>query len=82
MYHNDGRALSNEQLDVIQGNIFRGCYHDDELLRLFETIAVQRQILGELFKLFKSEPLRRVSTADAVANSQLAYFKERVSMDK
>ena len=77
----DGRALTPAQLDDIQKNIFNGCYHDEELVRLFETIAVQRTILREMFNLFKSEPQRRVSTADPIRNTQLAYFKERVSME-
>ena len=81
MTPNDGRALTPDQLDDIQGNVFRGCYHDHELIRLFETITVQRRVLREMFNLFKSEPLRLVSTADPIRCSTLAHFKELVSME-
>lgn len=81
MIHNDGRALTPEQTEAIQKNVFIGCYHDHELLRLFETIDVQRRVLRELFNLFHREPLRLVSTADTVRNSTLDHFKELVSME-
>lgn len=79
--HNDGRALTPRETEAIQKNVFIGCYHDHELIRLFETIEVQRRVLRELFNLFKSEPLRLVSTADPIRNSTLAHFKELVSME-
>ncbi len=79
---NDGRALNDEELVEIQENIYRGCYHDREIDRLFETINVQRKVLRELFGLFKQEsPLRRVSVADPIVNSQLAHYKELVSLE-
>ncbi len=79
---NDGRALTEREVDDIQENIYRGVFNDHEIDRVFETIRVQRQILREMFNLFKQEsPLRRVSVTDPIANSQLAFFKERVSME-
>lgn len=79
---NDGRALTDEEVAEIQKNVFRGCYHDRELDRLFETIRVQRRVLREMFSLFKQEsPLRRVSTAEPIVNSQLAHWKELVSLE-
>ncbi len=79
---NDGRALTEKEVDEIQQNVFRGCYHDRELDRLFETIRVQRKVLRELLVMFKQEsPLRRVSIADPIVNSQLAHYKELVSLD-
>jgi hypothetical protein len=77
----DGRSLNEREIEEIQKNVFQGCYHDVELARLFETIRVQRQVLGDLFKLFVREPLRRVSVAQPVLNSQLAHLKELVSME-
>lgn len=78
----DGRALTDEEVAGIQRNVFRGCYHDREIDRLFETIRVQRRVLCELFKMFKQEsPLRRVSVAEPIVNSQLAHLKELVSLE-
>jgi hypothetical protein len=79
--NHDGRALTEKELEAIQKNIFQGCYHDAELLRLFETIAVQRKVLHDVLTLFKSESFRLVSTADPIRNSTLAHFKELVSME-
>jgi len=78
---NDGRALSDAELEVIQKNFCNGCYHDGEIARLFETIMVQRSVLKQMFQLFKGDPLRRVSVADPIRNSQLTYFKELVSLE-
>jgi hypothetical protein len=77
----DGRALDPRELEAIQKNIFRGCYHDHEIVRLFETIEVQRRVLRRMFNLFKSENCSRVLVADPIRNSQLVYFKELVSME-
>jgi hypothetical protein len=79
---NDGRALSYREVLEIQKNVWRGCYHDRELDRLFETYFVQRRVLMELFSLFKQEsPLRRVSVTEPIVNSQLAHYKELVSLE-
>ncbi len=78
---NDGRALNDRELLTIQKNIWQGCYHDHEIARLFETIAVQKKVLHEVLNLFKSEPLRLVSTAEPIRNSTLAHFKELVSLE-
>lgn len=77
----DKRALCERECEEIQRNIYRGCYHDKEIDRLFESIIIQRQVLRELFDLFKREPLRRVSTAEPVPNSQLTHLKELVAME-
>jgi hypothetical protein len=79
--HNDGRALTPRETEAIQKNVFIGCYHDHELIRLFETIEVQRRVLRQLFDNYKSEPMRRVSTAEPINNSSLAHLKELVSME-
>ena len=78
---NDGRALKEEELAEIQKNVFRGCYHDRELDRLFETIHIQRRVLAELFNLFKTDFIHRVDNADPVRHSALLYLKELVSME-
>lgn len=79
---NDGRALTEEEVASIQTNFFRGCYHDREIDRLFETIRIQRHVLKEMLALFKQEsPLRRVSVTDPIPNSQLNHFKELVSLE-
>lgn len=78
---NDGRALSEKELDAIEAKFFKGSMEDQESIRLFETIRVQRRVLQEFFKMFHAEPLRRVSTADPVRNSTLDHFKELVSME-
>lgn len=78
----DRPGLTDEEITDIQKKFYSGCYDDSEINRLFETILVQRQVLRELFALFIQEsPLRRVSVAEPVRNSQLAYLKELVSMD-
>ncbi len=78
---NDTIALTERETDEIQKNFYRGCYHDREIDRLFETIHIQRRVLKELLALFKQEsPLRRVSVADPIPNSQLAYYCEMVSL--
>lgn len=77
----DGRALTEREFEQIQKNFCTGCYHDGEIARLFETIIVQRSVLCQMFDLFKGDPLRRVSVADPIRNSQLSYFKELVSLE-
>jgi hypothetical protein len=78
----DRRGLTETEIATIQKDVFNGLYVDADLARLFETIAVQRRALKELFGYFQSEPLKRVSTADPVRNSQLAYLKELVRMEE
>ena len=77
----DGRALADAELIEIQKNVFRGCYHDYELDRLFETIRIQRHVLYDLFNLFKPDEIHRVSNADPIRSSQLAYLKELVALE-
>ncbi len=77
----DGRALTETAIQEIQHNIFNGLYNDWEVNKLFETIRIQRNVLRELFNLFKTEPMRLVSTADPIRHSQLAHFKELVSLE-
>ncbi len=78
---NDGRALTDEEVAAIQTNVFRGCYHDHELDRLFETIRIQRKVLRELFDLFKTDAIHRESTTDPIRSSALVHLKELVSLD-
>ncbi len=79
---NDGRALTEKELAEIQKDVFRGFYNDRDIERLFETIRLQRRILKELLDLFVQEsPLRRVSIANPIPNSQLAYYRELVSLE-
>lgn len=79
---NDGRALTEFEFEAIQKDFFRGSAHDRDIGRVFETVIVQRRVLRKLFALFKQEsPLRRVSVADPILNSELAYFKELVSLE-
>lgn len=78
----DGRALSEQEIGAIQRNIYAGLYYDAEIDRLFESILVQRRVLDILFGLFVQEsPLRRVSVANPIRNSELAHLKELVSME-
>lgn len=77
----DGRALTEQATVEIYKNVCSGCYHDRELDQLFQTIAVQRRVLRQLFDQYKWEPLRRVSNADPIHNSTLAHLKELVSME-
>ena len=77
----DGRALDEAQLEAIQHNIFIGLYNDWEINRLFETIQIQRKVLRELFNKYTAEPLRLVSIADPIRNSELRHFKELVSLE-
>ena len=69
--------------DVLQARarLLRGYYDDADIARLFETIAIQRKVLRELFNLFKREPFRLISVADPIRNSVLAHYKELVSME-
>ncbi len=78
----DERALTDADLNRIQKDIFAGFYNDRDVNRLFETILIQKRVLKTLFSFFKSETLRRVSTADPIRNSELAYLKELVGMDR
>lgn len=78
---NDGRALTDRAIDRIQTRLYKGIYDDVEMDRVFDSLRVQRKVLGALFKLFQEEPNTRVSIADPIRNSTLAYLKERVSMD-
>ncbi len=78
---NDGRALTDEEIAEIQKNFFRGCYHDNEVVRLFETIMIQRRVLRELFDLYKTDIIRRVDNADPIRHSALVHLKELVSLD-
>lgn len=78
---NDGRALTEKELEQIRHNIFIGMSNEIEISRLIETIGVQRRVLRELFNLFHREPLKLVSFADPIRNSTLAHFKELVSME-
>lgn len=78
---NDGRALTGDEVEEIQRNFFRGCYHDREIDRLFGTIRIQRQVLQELFDLFKTDALQRVYNPDSIRHSALAHLKELVSLE-
>ncbi len=75
------KALTDVELQEIHKNVCLGFYDDKEIGRLIDTIMVQRRVLRELFNLWTREPLRRVSTAEPVPNSQLTYLKELVSME-
>jgi hypothetical protein len=78
----DGRALTEKEMEDIQRNVYAGLFYPDEINRLFETIVVQKRVLKEMLGMFKQEtPLRRVSVADPIRNSQLAHFKELVAME-
>lgn len=77
----DGCGLNDREIEAVQRNFYRGIFNDREIDRLFETIRIQRRVLKELFGLWYKEPLRRVSTAEPVPNSQLAHLKELVSME-
>lgn len=78
---NDGRALTEREIEKIKFNFYGAVYNDHEIERLFQTIAIQRQVLRQLFNYFMREPLRRVSTAEPVRNSDLDHLKELVSME-
>ena len=78
---NDGRALTDLEIQHIEENIYIGVYDDQELKRLFDTIKVQRNVLRRLFDRFQNEPFKLVSIAEPIRNSELAYLKELVSMD-
>lgn len=78
---NDGRALTDREVEKIREDVYAGLYNDRDIDRLFQTIYLQRKILRAMFNLFKREPLRLVSVADPVRNSVLAHFKELVSME-
>lgn len=79
---NDGRALTDKEVERIREDVYVGMYNDRDLDRLFNTIYLQRKILSAMFNLFKREPLRLVSVADPVRNSILAHYRELVSMDE
>ncbi len=78
---NDGRGLTEDEINQISKNLFEGLYNDRDIDRLIQTIYLQRKILRAMFNLFRPEPLRLVSTADPIRNSTLAHFKELVSME-
>ena len=78
---NDARGLSEGEIRRIEKDIINGIYNDHDIGKLFMTILVQRRILRILFNKFYHEPLRLVSTADPVRNSELTYLKELVSME-
>ncbi len=78
---NDGRALTERDVDRIRGDVLLGLYNDHDLDKLFQTIYLQKKILRAMFNQFKREPLRLVSVADPIRNSVLAHFKELVSME-
>lgn len=82
MIQNDGRALSATQIEAIEKRFYQGTFSDDDLRRLFDTIRVLRRVVKELLNLFQREPLRRVSYADPVPNSQLAHFEELSSVER
>ncbi len=79
--NHDGRAMSERELEEIERDVFAGLYNDKQINRMAATIRVQKRVLRELFNLFHAEPLRLVSNADPIRNSQLAHLKELVSME-
>ena len=77
----EGRALPETEIDRIRTDVFNGLYSDRDVIRVFETIQIQRQVLRQMFNLFTSEPMRLVSTADPIRNSTLTHLKELVSLE-
>lgn len=78
---NDGRALTENEIERIRKDVLIGLSQDHDLDRLFQTIYLQRKILKAMFDLFKREPMRLVSVADPIRNSVLTHYKELVSME-
>jgi hypothetical protein len=77
----DGRALTDREVEAIQKRFYAGLQNDREVARLFQTIFVLRKVVRELLKLFVKEPFRRVHTAEPVLNSVLAHFKELAALE-
>lgn len=78
----DGRALSETEIKAIELNLHCRLVDDYQLRRLFETIKVHRRVIKEVLAMFRQEsPLRRVSVADPITNSQLAFYRELASME-
>jgi hypothetical protein len=79
---NDGRCLKLHRIEQIHRDFIAGLYNDHDLQRIFETTMLQRRVLREIFNHFQTPALRRYSHVDALPNSQLAYWKELVSMEE
>lgn len=78
---NDGRSLTDNEVERIRKDFFLGLTNEPDIDRLFQTIYLQKKILRAMFDLFRQEPLRLVSVADPIRNSTLAHFKELVSVE-
>jgi len=75
------RAISKDALTQYEKNYVTGLLGETEMRRLLESARVYREVLKILFGYFKHEPLRTISVADPVPNSELMYLKELVCME-
>ncbi len=76
-----GPALTDRELEKIELEFCRGLYDDEDVGILINALHAHRKVLRQLFGYFKSDLMRRISTADPVRNSELSYLKELVSME-
>ena len=74
-------ALSDGELQAIEINFYRGLFGDYEMRRLLETARIKRTVLKTLFSYWTNEPLRIVSTANAVRTSTLADLKKLAGLE-
>jgi hypothetical protein len=79
--NNHERTLTDDALRRIEQNIYDGQYNDHEIMRLFETIRIQRTVLRALLNLFRNEPAGLISIADPIRRATLADYKFKVAME-